>query len=94
LRGIEDVPGVLLRSTELVLNALLVQAGITRKVGLLCVNLVLDLLLGELGRLVVVLEQQVAIGIADVLCQRVLGILDLLVVGRTAKRPTLRELCS
>jgi len=49
------------------LDALLIQAGITRKVRLLCADLVLDLLLSKLGRLVVVLEQQIAIGVADVL---------------------------
>lgn len=45
-----------------------------------------------MGRLVVVLEQQIAIGVADVLRQRVLGVLNLLVVGRATERAALSEL--
>lgn len=56
LRCIENVAGVLLSSGELVLYALLIDAGVTCKIRLLGVDLVLDLLLSELGRLVVVLE--------------------------------------
>lgn len=56
LRGIENVPRVLLSSTELVLDTLLIQRGVTRKIGLLRVDLVLYLLLGKLGGLVVILE--------------------------------------
>lgn len=92
LRRAKDVLGVLLGGVELVLDALLIQTSVTRKVGLLRVDLVLDLLLGKLGRLVVVLEQQIAIGVADVMRQRVLGVLNLLVVGRATECTALSEL--
>lgn len=76
----------------MILDALLIQRGVACQICLLGVDRILDLLLGELGRLVVILEQQIAIGIADVLRQRVLGVLNLLVVGRAAERTALREL--
>lgn len=63
LRGIQDVSGVLLSRSELVLDALLIDASIASKIGLV----VLDRLLGQLGRLVVVLEKQVVSAVADVL---------------------------
>jgi hypothetical protein len=49
LGRVEDIPGVLLCRGELILNTLLVDTGVTCKVSLLGVELVLDLLLSELG---------------------------------------------
>jgi len=56
LRRPKDVLGVLLRRVELILHALLIQASVASQVGLLRANLILDLLLRGLSRLVVVLE--------------------------------------
>lgn len=92
LRGAEDVSGILLSGTELILNALLIDARVARQIGLLGVDLVLDLLLCKLGRLVVVLEQQIVRAVGKVLGQRVLVLLQLLVIGRTTKCTALCEL--
>lgn len=92
LGGVEDVAGVLLGRTELVLDALLINAGIACQVGLLCTQLILDLLLLELCRLVIVLELKVIRAVTKVLRQRVLVLLKLLVVGRSTECASLRKL--
>lgn len=90
---VEDVASVLLGRGKLILDTLLVDTGVTCQIGLLGVELVLNLLLLQLRRLVVVLEKQVVGAVTQVLRQRVLVILNLLVIGRSAERATLCELC-